>query len=666
MTAGDAVSLSASLAEVRRSGAWEVLERSSRDHLLSGGDSSALWDLLRAPGLDRRERAALRRALGAGEADARARGWAPPPSSPAPRVPTRRPTGPEAASAARGWLSGGVTGWAAAMRRGPRRWADGWDRDATCPADPRQDDTPGRAGWRSLGHFGGSRWQELHRSRRLVLRELRRAGYLARHRWRRAYAGKIQRGRAEVDSWRYVDGPAEGCEAVDPWTMAQRLADCSASWGLSLRLAGTRLSTMALPRRCNATSVCPVCAGIRSQALARSARSVIAAGVADGSMRHLALVTLTQRAHPDETMAAAVDRVRAAWRLMWRGGRGRRTREHTEGFLYGVEVTHKTGRGWHAHIHVVMALGSEDPHEARERIGREWRACTDEASAHLARDGERYGWDPHAGGCELGPGCERADLPADLDALSRRALRRVVRDGPFRVPGYGKLQAPELVQAIRAAAEEHDARQWRVVRSWAGAWWDPMPLDDLGRVYQACKYPTPIASLKGPQLAEFIAAAYGRRWHDGSGALRHVRQMAAELEEEAGAEEQPEGMPTGINVGSMAPGESPDLDKVAPGLGWSAEDYAEVDPSEEDCPERAEWRLPDSLHPHVALATTAAVVAAGGEVVMRRATEAADDDPWELWAVLPREWVSMELRARQQAAQAARDARGADGPGGQP
>ena len=393
---------------------------------------------------------------------------------------------------------------------GRQRWRAGWDREERCPADPKGDSSPGSEGWRSSALLEGlSWWAKAHKGRRDAVRSLRAAGYVARHRWARRDNGWRTHGRADVPSWTYDDGPVAGLEAIDPWRRAAQLAACSSTWVVQPRVssAGGFLA-LPMPTGCGQHHVCEVCAGRRSRELARAVRAYVASRPEQG----LALVTLTHQGIPGESLADALARWRRAWELMVRGRPGRRLRESVAGWYYGIEVT-RSGPWWHLHGHVIVGLAPDaDEATTRTMVARSWHWCTEQASPG-------HGWRPIAG-------C------------------------------WDKRKEPDPRHALaRIAAGDY-----------TGGWWRTIPADDDKAVYQACKYPTPVGSLSPLHLAEFLAAAHRRQWHQGGWEWRSIRREGSALAAEAIAED-PSAGDIGVPVASLAPGHCPDLDQIRPGAG---------------------------------------------------------------------------------------------------
>lgn len=527
-------------------------------------------------------------------------------------------------------------GWGTCkVSRDARKWRDGWDAERDrCPPDPKDRCSPHRRGWREAGLASGKRWRKLGLSVRNVIRALRFAGYVARNRWARVLVGKRRVGLHLVDDWRYLEGPAEGRQAVDPWHAAEELLRCSADWYVQARLKRDgNLTALAVPRPCNQRHVCPRCAARRSNALAAAARSVL------GELQRqapapLALLTLTQRDHARETLDQAIARWRAGWDYMTKGRRGERFKRLVSGFYYGLEVTRgedgkkqieirdesgrvvgrrrvvAQGKWWHVHAHVIVrlnpaAVAALGEARIRAELGAAWRDASGAAAAERGLEG--YGWDP-----EAASGCrgERWD---------------------------------------RCAADRDPAR-------WEGKWWKPIDPDNPKEVYQACKYPTPIGSLHPVQLAEFLSAAHGRRWHQGGGELRSIVKDAEELEERNLAEledvdELEEPLDLGTCVHVCAPNAAPNLDEVAPEHGWKGAEISEP-PAWEFC----RWRLAREVDLE---ALSRAADALGGWVAESQVVSVGEDGAefvtvaWDLF--LPSEWTARELRATSRAIGAARE-----------
>lgn len=411
-------------------------------------------------------------------------------------------------------------GWASTSHTLPRLWAAGWDRGERCPPAARS--AAPRGGWRELGGIGGDGWRELHDKRRRVVNQLRRAGYVARHRWSRSDTSELG---ADRPRWEYTSGPANGCRAVDPWKLALELSGCGAEWYAQARITdGGELRAVAMPRACGRAHTCPVCAARESSAMAAALRSLTGSGRG-------ALVTLTQRAIPGRRLADELDRLRAGMAALWSGRARAEWCARIGSWWYGIEVTRggsDRGGWWHVHVHVLVEVvpGVEDEAAARW-VGRRWAEVSEHVAAERGLPGA--GWDPSAGG---------------------------VRWEHTRLPRFGE-------------EPEHVPESWITPR---GGWWRPVDLSDAKQAYQACKYPTPAVELDPVSLAEFVAAAHGRRWHDGGGRWRGVRARAAELlssgaVEAASAEAEAERYDIGRGVSLCGPGEAPALDRVAPGLG---------------------------------------------------------------------------------------------------
>lgn len=402
-------------------------------------------------------------------------------------------------------------GWESTRRRSRDRWRDGWDREEDrCPPDPKGRACPDPKGWRELGSIGGEEWRELHDRRRQVVRSLRRAGYVARHRWARRQDGTRKAGKAEVPKMTYTEGPARDREAVDPWKLAKCLNNCAMSWVAQARLTSSaELRVVGLPRRCSRVHLCPVCAGAGSRKLGGAMRLVIADQVRTGAIApddELYLVTLTQRATEGRTLYDELERLRDGWRRMTTGRPGRAWKARVASSFYGIEVTRgsegkrgKLGRWWHVHMHVVVHVRAEFVADFRAWLSDRWLASS-EGAAELAGLPQSAGWSPVAG-------CE--DWIKRIDPTDPKA------------------------------------------------------------VYQACKYPTPAVELHPVALAEFVAVAHQRRWHDGRGGWRGIGKLADELDEldnQADAPADDQAYDVGAGVVDLGP-DAPSLDQVDNAIG---------------------------------------------------------------------------------------------------
>lgn len=432
-----------------------------------------------------------------------------------------------------------------------QRWRAGWDRSRRPPPDPKLCATPGQRGdgWREVGLLAEDhRWREAHEKRRKALRLARKAGYFARRKWARSRVGVRQVGCHVVDDWRYTEGPAEGAQAVDPWSVADKLRGCGAQWYVQPRFrAGPDplacLVPLPLPRMCGQVHACPVCAQLRSRSLAKAVRSVVSA---DSNGRAVVFLTLTHRARADESLADAMERWRDGWQRMTRGRPGRRWKAAVDAYYYGIEVTRGEGSSadnpgpwWHLHAHLLVLLADgEDAESFGRHVGPAWGAATAGAAEEAGRPGA--GWD-HLAGCQR---YSEDPIP-----------------GWTRRPRAGRSAWEEPAGEVRARVAAGD---------WSGPWLQSVDLSDpqLPDVYQAVKYVTPVASLHPEPLAEFLATAHGRRWHQGGGEWRGVVKRAGELAAELSASADPDDrVDLGIGIARVAPGEVPDLDDVSPGLG---------------------------------------------------------------------------------------------------
>ncbi len=483
---------------------------------------------------------------------------------------------------------------------GREDWAAGWARDERPPADPKGRSAPNVTGWREIGLVEGDpTWRRDHGKRMRAVRLLRRAGYVARHRWERRAVGLRQVGRHVVSDVRYQAGPAEGRQAVDPWKLARELATCGASWWVQPRqrsapTAAGSIVCLPLPRLCGRSQVCPVCASLKGRKVGRAlAACVDADNDCNGDPRRIGHLTLTQRAHPGESLHDAIERWRDGWRRMTRGRPGRRFAQIVHGYYYGMEVTRgdgasaqKMGPHWHVHAHAVLALDPSFGESERAELGRLWEAATAGAAAHLApsADGRGWGWDPLAGAqeyvIEVLPGAKQRRL--DLLQRARKERWEGRPTGPV-VDGNQATRWQEPIAATQARLAAGD---------WSGPWLrmiDPTDPADLARaVAQAADYACKTSELHPVALAEFVSAAHGRRWHQGGGIWRGIHKQAAAIEDAAvlAGDDDAERVDLGVGVGGAAPGESPALDLVLPGAGWiradvgaAAELVGQLDPA---------------------------------------------------------------------------------------
>ena len=435
-----------------------------------------------------------------------------------------------------------MRGWTATRTaRSARSWRPGWDvRGDRCPPDPGTEGRyvtgtvqvigedsvrtlPARRYTRHAGRCAGERWEANAATRQRAIRVLRQAGYLVRREWARERQADRKVGPHRVESWRWLEGPATGLEAIDPWRAATALSTCARLWAVHLlahREART-VETMPAPRLCSRRHWCPSCAPRFSSRLAWALRTVIPEDhISDGLV---SLGTLTQRDHPDETLHHALERFHRAWRLVTRGRRGAAL--GLEGLYYGLEATRgaqgkrgQRGRWWHVHAHVIVW---DRPGRDRETLREWWRAAWADATATAALEAgiPGYGWDVAAG--ETLEHSWRPGLAPGQPATCRRCRRPKGTNAPC---------AP---------------------------WWQP--ITDQRELYQAAKYPTPIADLHAVHLAEFLAAAHGRRWHQGSGTLRSVIRFAEELDPPDPSEP--------VRISDARPGAAPSLTIIAPEVG---------------------------------------------------------------------------------------------------
>lgn len=485
------------------------------------------------------------------------------------------------------WPAGG---WETANApRGARSWAAGWDRARKCPPDPMRR----RQGSRTFGAAPvggwcrGSAWRDAWQDSRQVARTLRRAGYVARHRWEKAPAEHRKIGRNVLELWRYLDGPAVGQVAADPWDMARKIMDCSSSWYKQLRHQPGSLTVVKAPRRCGRRHVCPICAAKNSSSLARALRALVIDRDAKGTLGEMALVTWTQRAHLGESLAEALARFRDGWSRMTTGRPGRAFKALVNGWYLGLEVTRTWARkgagepepeaesalGWHVHGHVVLELHrSLSSHDARPALGKAWAQASGAAAEVAGIPG--FGWDPYAGGCQV--------------------------------------EAGKVVD-------------------WAGAWWREIDPQAPAEVYQACKYPTPLAELRPVGMAEWLATAWGKRWHQGGGIYRSVRRDAKELVEDTGPAEV-------IDEDTGQIHTAPELGELVTGCGPD-----DAPPAEGADPDVATWRLlwkEDDLAP---AGFNDLVWAAGGNTHKRHFNWAGQEPYSELWVQLPAAFVDARM-----------------------
>jgi len=409
-------------------------------------------------------------------------------------------------------------------------WAEGWDRWRRCPQEPAGDGSPGRVGWRSVGVTEGGEgeggegegpWKKAHRRKESAIQVLLRAGYAARRRWARERVGQRQVGTHLLDDWRYLSGPAAGLQAVDPWETGARMRDCGARWGMQLRYrpADGALLTLPLPAMCGQRHVCPVCAAQRSRALSAALRSAVQREPED---RRQIFLTLTQRAQVGEVLADAIARIRSSWDRMTKGRPGTDWRERVPGWWWGMEATRGSkGQHWHVHLHILLTVGAAAVDALPQWVASRWAAATD-------AEAQGRGWDAAA-------------------ACQRRS--------PIPVDGWRRRESGDRIEWV----EPLGLVQARIYRGdLSGPWWHVLPPDDLRAVGQVAKYSTPIGALGPVHLAEFLAAAHGRRWHGGGGCWRSVVRDA-DADDAAGLD-----LGTGVSVAGPA---APSLDLVAPDLG---------------------------------------------------------------------------------------------------
>ena len=509
------------------------------------------------------------------------------------------------------WIA---NGGGSSAKKSDRQWVSGWSREASCPIDPMKR----RQGSRTTGPapIGGAaqgrRWIKTWEDSRRTVRTMRRAGYVTRHRWPRRITGERQIGRNVLTIRRYdhdhgahLDyhpdpeirrqaqrAPVAGLVAVDPWETAEAIRRCADSWKRDLKF-GADLAVQAAPVRCGRRHACPVCAAAHSQKLAAALRDVIADADSRSEIGSMALVTLTQRADLSESLHQALERIRDGWRRMTRGRPGRRFKAIVDGWYFGLEVTRtwagksrrpdpapappESAQGWHVHAHIVIRMPPGiDQTAAQAEIGQLWERASAAASAHRSRPG--YGWDPVSGGCT----------------------------------GQGD-------------------------RPWAGAWWRSIAVQDPQEVYQACKYPTPLATLGPVGMAEWLSAAFGRRWHQGGGAWRSVIKDAKALD-------------LGRRPGCTVDPDSGEI-TVAPDFGETISGARPNDaPSRQPHADtRASWRLKwEHLH-DVPQPVIDAVSRAGGLVHTSRLTTDPHDDRQAVMVSLPSSWSERSMQQTDRA-----------------
>lgn len=127
---------------------------------------------------------------------------------------------------------------------------------------------------------------------------------------------------------------------------------------------------------------------------------------------------------------------------------------------------------------------------------------------------------------------------------------------------------------VRPAEDLVGAMRRRAAGDVQGPWWKWIDETDLEEVYQAAKYPTPVVDLHAQMLAEFLSAAYRRRWHQGGGDWRSVVTRAQEEDVEQPDEDLPA---AGVGVSGCAPQECPHLDSIAPGHGLLTDTRSRVE-----------------------------------------------------------------------------------------
>lgn len=564
-----------------------------------------------------------------------------------------------------------------------RNWKDGWARDEFVIPDPKGDPAPGARGdgLREVAFSAGKRWRDLHEKRRVTVRRARKAAYVQRHRWARDFEGMRPVGPHMVEDWRYREGPCEGLQAVDLFRVAKNLQWCGAArntYGQLRWSPEVGLLVLPQPRLCGLKHTCPVCAALRSHALATALRSVVddetrnGVWVRDRSSGHrdpesrelrarwdyyrspgaLVFMTLTQRARRGEPMAGALWRLRRAWRQMTGDTyRGRRFKDLAPDGYQGLETTYgydAARRHWHVHAHVVLRLApGVDPDVARAKIGAWWRDCSAAAAEAVGLPG--YGWDPVAGMHRQAPvrafvpWFEAGPVPVVSDVAGCEVFRYTPPEWRPRVPPHPEGRtwgrwADHPPETVGDAAARHRAGDW------SGPWFQCIDPSDLSSVYQACKYPTPISDLRPAQLAEFVSVAHGRRWHQGWGRWLSALRLAEELEQDAGIEEgDDERIDIGEGICDCAPGQVPQLDTIAPGLGMPGEER----PPWAQNRRFVAWALLETQTVDDALEALAPLVEHMGFEL------AEDDGRWWLWG--PSAWAGRSAREIHAAIAASRD-----------
>ena len=271
----------------------------------------------------------------------------------------------------------------------------------------------------------------------------------------------------------------------------------------------------------------------------------------------MALVTLTQRAMPGESLVDALERWRRAWVLLMRGRSGRRLRCWIRGWYYGIEVRWNPAGWWHLHGHVVLEL------RERETVRADCAACGAECgSPCLALNTCRT-----MKGAHRGRGHVEKGAAVDV-ATVRAAVGLGWRDATASASGDWGWDP--LAGCWDRESEPASAAEARIAAGdWRGGWWREIDPSDTSAVYQACKYPTPITDLGPIQLAEFISATHGRRWHQGGWDWRSIRTDGADqLADDLAADD--DAIDLGIPIASLSPGHVPNLDDVFRGRGRGA------------------------------------------------------------------------------------------------
>jgi hypothetical protein len=132
---------------------------------------------------------------------------------------------------------------------------------------------------------------------------------------------------------------------------ADELDSCCGIWSVLVYRQNPDASR-AVPMRCK-DRLCPACAQVRSATHRELVR--VKQAEARGAGRWLKFVTLTQRADDSESSGQARDRMQAHVRRLMRR-KCWKTWLGSGGGLLRYELTFKAGRGWHAHVHMLVEL----------------------------------------------------------------------------------------------------------------------------------------------------------------------------------------------------------------------------------------------------------------------------------------------------------------------